>query len=345
LKDKPTVILFCQGSFGDIIHFSHLAKFIKPRIPNCTIYFAVNDKLQYQFNNGIDDPTNEILDIIELQEGIDHVGVFTSLNTIKNEKGNILNDTIILRNGDKITECSKIYEQCDFYTDSTYLDSLYIEYINDFGYHPMLKETKFNVGTKKKLSKEYIDIAIPGYGDWNNKWKNKDKEKQSLLNYIKKTVTNSRIVVIGPENGNSYLKNLQLLNNCRLFLGPHGSLAISAVGLQVDTITIGDIVPPTWDNPQYYHSGFHKAIVCRSVDHCGSYKCMEKGRRYLTQTKCNPSFAGPPWIEFGSPWIEKCPYTDSGLSCVNMTRVEDIIDAFNRWLQVRFIKGEDGRNV
>lgn len=313
------ILLYSTGGFGDALVFTHLATLLKQQLKEVHIDFCINHDFAFQFGNG---NNKDAVEILKLQNYIEDVCILDkNTGILKYSDGKFLD----------IKESSpydKVYVQQEFYSDLGYIKSLFIEFINEYGIVPNIGETRFVVQQNTFQGKFNLrNIAVPGELDWKNKWPGQETKVKEIYEILNKR--EYVLHTIGPENGKTYLENLQLLEACNLYIGPFGSIGHCAAGLGVSTITLSSIFSPVWDNPEFYHSGFHKAIVCKPQFHCGAYKCITP--KLYSQSKNNPNVSGPPLIEWNTPWIENCKYTDTGKSCVSQVEVNDFVKALDAW--------------
>ena len=312
------ILLYSTGGFGDALVFTHLATLLQQRLLDVHVDFCINHDFAFQFGNG---NNKDAVEILKLQRNIADVCILDkNTGILKFSDGKFVD----------IKESSpydKVYVQQEFYTDLGYVKSLFIEFIKEYGMVPNIGETQFRVNSTPAGKKPLNEIAVPGEQDWKNKWKGQEAKVEAL--YAELIKRGYKLNVIGPENGKTYLENLQLLQSFRLYIGPFGSIGHCAAGLGVNTITLSGIFSPYWDNPEYYHSGFHKGIICKPQFHCGNYACMTP--KLYSQPKNNAKVPGPPLIEGNSPWAEKCNYTPDRQSCVSSVTVDEFIVALDEW--------------
>jgi len=314
------ILLLASGGFGDAIVFTHLATLLKEKYPTYSIDFCIGDSFAFQFGNG---NNKDILDILQIQNNIDKLAIMNTENGMMTYSDGTTFDST------QPSPYEKLYLQRDFFTDLGYIKSLFIDFINEEGLVPNIGETKFNVFRDKTLPEKYPlnHIAVPGVKDWENKWSNNSADVKELYQIL--SDRGYILHIIGPENGKSYLENLQELAKCNMYIGTFGSIGHFAAGIGVDTITLSSIYSPVWDNPEFYHSGFHKAIVCKPKFHCGTYACIQP--KYYSQPKSNPKSLGPPTLEDNNPWVSTCRYTASGKSCVASVEAKDFVKALDQW--------------
>lgn len=326
--------IFINSGFGDMMLFTHICSLLKSLHPDCINSFAIDSKFKYQFDNGKEgtDALNELGELFILQNGVDYVGIYdkdTKQFIPKFAKTPELLEKIINEGNNYFVFDDAYTAASHYWSDINLIASMYCRFTEKHGYHPYIGETQFNVGTKKQLPIDNTKrVAIAGPINWKQKWYGKEDEIFILIDIIK-SKSDIELIEIGPENGNSYLDNLRLLNNCHLLIAPMGSLIHCAAGLGVNTISLSSIYPPTWDNPEYYHSGYHRGIACLPEKHCGDYACITPKYKYHSMDALK--WKGPPYIEYNTPWVMECPYTNSGKSCIAETTIMQLVDAFEIW--------------
>ncbi len=323
------LLLYSTGGFGDALVFTHLATLLKEteKYKNHQIDFCVNHDFGFQFGNG---NNNDAFEILKIQNNITDFVIFNRFEgTFTYPTGEIISVKTD-------SPYEHIYLQRDFYSDLGYIKSLFIEFIEEFGIVPNLGETNFRLWTDNvpTIKEPIKHIALPGELDWKNKWPGQEHKVKEIYKIL--TDRQYTIEIIGPETGKSYLNNLRALESCNLYIGPFGSIGHAAAGLGIDTITLSSIYSPIWDNPAFYHSGFHKGIVCAHSGHCGTFKCITP--KYYYPKDPDPLFYGPPVIEWNTPWIENCPYTKNGKSCVSNVEVQEFITALDQWEELNGIR-------
>lgn len=302
------ILIFNTQAFGDALLGTHLAKLQKPED---NVFFAIRDTSTLTTAEKDKDGLIQMLDILKLQHCIEGVGI-------------VQNNKFIGYQCKPPEKFDKIITQNEWFSDLGIASSMLISYYEEQGYKkfPTKVETKFNVGTKKE-KKSTLTIATAGPLDWERKW---GYFPYKLIDILKNN--NITIVFLGKDVcDNSYLKSLQELNNCHLYIGPMGSISHISAGLNVDTINICSVFPPHYDSPEYYHSGYHKSIIARSSDHCGNYKCITK--KFYDKEK--PGW-GNPQVKYDF-WTRTCDFMESGNSCVSNIKEEDIINEFGTWYE------------
>jgi len=332
--NKINILIFNNQALGDMILGTHLATVIKQDIPDCHITFAIPDNSMLTMStNNHDKGLFEMMEILALQPNIDCFALFN------NEKQGIIPVSGIKPE----KEFDKIYTQSEWWSDLGIAASMMIPYYRDklsekefssLNRKDINTETKFNVCSEKITSKYSIPtIATAGPLDWNNKYKSEER-RQEVLKGIESIAPDIRIIMLGADIGDrTYLQSLQILNNCKLYLGPEGSMSHIAAGLGIDTISLSSIYPREWLSPKYYHSGYHIDIVPRAEDTCDSFNCIKRKDFDYTQ----PQGWGNPPCQF-STWPHTCPYTKNGWSCIHNIKVEDILNEFEIWYKERYNK-------
>jgi len=182
-------------------------------------------------------------------------------------------------------------------------------------------ETQFNVGQPKD-ERNFLRIATAGAYDWAIKL-----GRIPDFSFIDRDI---EIVELGRDTrpGQTYLQSLQELNNCDLYLGPAGSMQHAAVGLGLDTITVSSILPPEYDMPEFYHSGWHHTIKCAAEHHCGDYKCIVP--KYFDPANSQSGWGNPTTkVDF---WAKKCPFMQTGVSCIASIKDYQLENAYTEWI-------------
>lgn len=305
------ILIFNTQAFGDALLGTHLAKLQKPEDK---VFFAIRDTSTLTTAEKDKDGLIQMLDILKLQDNISGVGI-------------VQNNKFISYLGQPPKNFDKIIKQNEWFSDLGIASSMLISYYEEQGYKkfPIKVETRFNVDSEKKKF-SVPTIATAGPLDWERKL---GYFPIKLINEIEKL--NYNIIHLGKDVcNNSYLKSLQELNNCNLYIGPMGSINHMAAGLSIDTINICSVFPPYYDSPEYYHSGYHKSITAQFSEHCGKYYCITE----KIYDKKKSGWGNPPtkW-DF---WTKTCSFMKDGKSCVANIKEEDIIVYFKEWYEYNY---------
>ena len=305
-------------AFGDMLLGTHVAKFIKKHITNCHITFAINQSATLTTAEKSPDGLFQMAEILLLQEGLDTIGLVND-NKIQYLMGKKSpNDSLM-----------KIIKQYEWYSDLGIVKSMFTDLFQmGFGEHNT--ETEFWFGRYPDRPTNRLKIVTLGPLDWNKKWGNEEGRKKILSHVSSKNV---ELIQIGRDiKQQRYLQALQQMQDCHLYLGPAGSVGHAAAGVGMDTIVLCEVFPPQVLSPEFYHSGYHKSIVARAENHCGSYKCITQKKFDII--KSQEGF-GNPVVEFNSFWTPTCTYMPDNKSCVAMIQPEQLIDAFDMWYNER----------
>lgn len=318
------VLIFNSQAAGDCLLGTHVAGLYKRVNPDSKVYFATRHGLTASTSE-FENESHTLLTLLRLQNHIDGVGyVFRENDSFR----------VRILTESEVVNFDEIIEQHCWFSNLGIVKSQSYSLIARYGESNFADtETKFNVGTRKQLDPNKLVISIPGPLDWNRKTKN-EQMRTSVLAGIDSVAQNYRIPVeirlTGRDVDNDNLvTSLQTLNNSNLYLGPIGLPAHAGVGLGLDTVCITSVYPAEYDCPEFYHSGWHKTVA-KPPNHCGNYSCVTP--------KIFPDTATPegPQAKYGF-WTKNCEITTNRLSCVNQTRVEDIINLFEQWVIERGI--------
>jgi|TARA_X000000950_G_scaffold80626_1_gene101363 hypothetical protein len=312
-------------AFGDSVLGMNAARRVKENNPTFTISFAVLSKFNLTTN---DSPAglNEVLEVAINQPWIDAVGVAEV-----NNEGSITNFNF---NTDSIPKIEKLILQNRWYSD------LGISRSNNVDVKEFLTEEQYLDGNielsvkSEKIKDNKVRIATNGPLDWNRKLQSENVRLDTLYG-IKEILESKNIEfelnLFGVDvNITTLYQSLQLLNRHDLFIGPAGSLTHCSTALGLDTISIPSVFPASYDLPEFYSTkGYHKTINHREENHCGDFKCVSE----KTHNGDNHTQGNPP-TRWGF-WLRNCPYTESKWACTKTVVAKDILDEFERWLNVR----------
>ena len=311
------VLIYNSQAAGDCLLGTHTARLYKQKFPDSNIYFCTRQGLVATTAES-EDESQELLELIALQEDIDGVGQI--INTTQGPAVQLLG------NSDKAIQFDEVIEQHGWYSDLGIVRSQSSNLFERYGQeHFNGTETVFNVASQKQLPSDHIVIATPGPLDWNRKTKNEALRISFLTKlkyYLEQNKIAAKILLVGRDvETGSLLQSMQKLNNCHIFIGPMGLPVHMAAGLGVDTVSITSVLPNEYDSPEFYHSGWHRSA--KSNLHCGTYACV------TPKTFPNVSPEGPS-TNWGF-WPKKCPLTENGFSCVYNTSPDLLISLFADW--------------
>lgn len=304
---KEKFMIINSQAFGDFLLGTHLARLLKDTYPDCFVGFFIPDSSN--LTTSTDGGHNEMLEIIRLQEGIDRAAVVKRGCMKQACRAEPYNNQI-----------SNVFRQNEWYSDLGIVKSMLSDYIV-MGHTNINTETQFNVGQPKD-ERNFLRIATAGTYDWAIKL-----GRVPDLSFIDKDI---ELVELGRDTrpGQTYLESLRELNNCDLYLGPAGSMGHAAVGLGLDTIIVSSTLPPEYDMPEFYHSGWHKTIKCRAEHHCGDYKCIVP--KYFDPANSQSGWGNPKTtLDF---WTKKCHFMETGISCVASIADYQLEDTYYSWM-------------
>lgn len=300
-------------ALGDCLLGTHTARLYKKRYPSSNITFLVRHNLTATTSENSQN-TAELLNILEMQYGVDNIGVITP-------DGNIQTKRAISKQFDKIIVQDK------WFSDLGIVRSQSVE-IKEDGFDDT--ETEFNVGTEKKLPNDRLVITTAGPLDWNRKLHSEKTRQQTLfgiITYLKQNSIPAEIIPLGKDVDNfTILEAMRQINNSHIFIGPLGLFVHAAAGLGVDTIHATSVFPEHYDSPKYYHSGWHRPI--KGKIHCQTYACVSEK---LSSTQVYPE---GPQAKFGF-WPKTCEFTENKMSCVNNISSTQMVEAFIEWYTER----------
>lgn len=304
------VAIYNNQAFGDCLLGTHTASLYKQRFPDHNITFLVRENLKATTSE-TENQLEELIEVLELQNGIDNVGVISHDGRIQSKH--------------PITESFyKIIVQDKWFSDLGIVKSQSYELLSDE--HFSNTETKFNVLKAKNLPTDRLVIVTCGPLDWNRKLSNETTRVNtlnSIINFLKNNNIRAEIKMLGKDVDNmTILESLQCLNNSHLYIGPMGMYVHAAAGLGVDTIHVTSVYPPEYDSPKFYHSGWHRPVIGKI--HCGTYACVSEK---LSSTQVYPE---GPQTKMGF-WPKKCEITQNKMSCVYNTNYYDIFQTFIEW--------------
>lgn len=313
--DRKIILILNPHAFGDALIGTHAARFIKKLYPDSTVIFCLNSNFnlttatEQEKLKGLE----EALDVLELQEGIDDVGV--------------MDFKIIATRRIPVTERPfKIYIQSGWYSDLNIVKSYLSEVAEEIGWNKVDTELQFSVGMDIP-KRQVFTIATCGDLDWTRKLRD-TVTPNNIFNHVKSLIPETEIIRLGRDVSNiSYLESLRILKSCHLFIGPLGSLATAAAGLGVDVISVSDVFPANLNSPEFYHSGNHHSVIVDNDRHCKSYKCVR-----LQPYKKGSKHLGTPPIEQDF-WTLTCKYMPEEKSCIARLLDSDIIEKVDLWFK------------
>jgi len=312
--DRQTILIYNSQAAGDALIGTHAARFIKQTHPNSTVIFCVRADLTLTTAETDKNGINEVLDILELQDGIDDVGIIDYSGKVFTRRKSINNGV------------DKAYQQRGWYADLGIVKSALIDIAEEIGWNNVHTDTKFNVGAVLP-KRDKFTVATAGPLDWNRKV-GSHLSFDKIFNYIKYLLPEVSILPLGRDvNQVSYLEALQTLSKCHLYLGPMGSMATAAAGLGLDTINICSVFPPSFDSPEFYHSGRHYSVIAKIEKHCKTYKCID------------PSYYRKGYLQINNPktefsfWTQTCSYMSDLKSCITNITEDDIIEKIDVWFK------------
>ena len=317
--DRQTILIYNSQATGDALIGTHAAKFIKDAHPNSTIIFCVRKDLTLTTAETDENAINEVLDILELQDCIDDVGVIDYSGNVFTRRKSI-NQSI-----------DRVYQQHGWYADLGIVKSSLVDIAEEIGWNKVHTETKFSVGAVLN-KKDKFTVATAGELDWTRKV-GKHLSVEKVFSYLRDLMPGITIMPLGRDITQvSYLESLQNLARCHLYLGPMGSMSAAAAGLGLDTINVCSVFPPGFDSPEYYHSGSHHSVTAKIEKHCKTYKCIE------------PSYYKKGHLQIGNPrtefsfWTQTCSYMQDSKSCVANITEDDIIEKIDVWFKQSNLK-------
>jgi hypothetical protein len=313
---RKTILIFNSQATGDCLIGTHAARFIKQAYPDSHIIFCVRQNLTLTTAENNKNGIFEVLEILELQEHIDDVG-FIDFQGNVNTKNNSLTSSPDI-----------IYQQHGWFSDLGVVKSALTEIAEEIGWNNIHTETKFSVGEEAHKYSQFT-VATAGPLDWNRKL-NKNLDYGKIFNYLRSLIPDVRIIPLGRDvSDSSYLTSLRELNKCHMYLGPMGSMTAMAAGLGIDTINICSVFPPTFDSPEFYHSGNHHSVTAKEDKHCGTYACIKPAfyKKEYSKTKI-----GNPETEYPF-WTNTCGYREDKKSCVINITEDDIIEKIDKWFK------------
>lgn len=311
--DKENILIANNQAFGDCLLGTHAARFIKKKYPSSTITFTIKHDFNLTTATDRRQGLKEALQILSLQDYIDDVGVINPEDM----------SVVLVKNISK-GQFSKYYLQAGWFADLGIAKSAIAPIASEIGWSNVHTNTKFNVGisTNKRPT---TTVALPGPLDWTRKLGNHISITE-ITNHLSNLIPDVEFIVLGRDVFSAtYLEALQLLSMCHLYIGPSGSLGLAAAGLDVDVIHICNVFPPTFDSPEFYHSGNHHSVVAQQAKHCGTYKCITP-----TLYRSNIPHVGPPPTEHDF-WSMTCRHMPDNKSCIANITTEDIIDKIDKW--------------
>jgi len=315
-------------AFGDSVLGINAARRLKENNPDFLISYSYLNRFNLTTNDGANG-LFEALEVLEHQPWIDAVGVAQTDNT-----GRIT--------GLNLNDQSEDFKKVDdvIFHDRWFSD-LGISRSQNVPIKKYLTEEQFLDGNlelfveSEKIKDDTLRIATHGPLDWNRKLMNESLRLDVMFG-LKEICDNRNITyeidMFGVDIGNySLYTALNILNRNDIFIGPAGSLTHSATALGLDTITIPSVFPVEYDLPEFYstNKGTHISVRHRAENHCGDFKCVSKKEHDAEDKRPN----NPP-TEWGF-WLKACPHTDSKLACTKMVQSKDILDSFERLLDVR----------
>jgi hypothetical protein len=311
------VLIYNSQAAGDCMLGTHTARLYSLMFPNSNIYFCTRYGLVPTTAEG-EEESLELLQLIAMQ---DHIrGVGQVVNTVNGPQVQLLG------NHSSPISFDEVIEQHSWFSNLGIVKSQSAALFERYGeIYYSNTETQFNVGSVKQLPKDHIVIATPGPLDWNRKTKNEALRISFLTKlkyFLEQNKISAKILLVGRdvENG-TLLSSVQKLNNCHIFIGPIGFHTHMAAGLGVDTISVTSVLPEQYDNPKFYHSGWHQ--FTKSQFHCGTYACVSE----KTYPDASPEGPQTKW----GFWPKKCPHTENGFSCVHNTSPDVLISLFADW--------------
>lgn len=313
--DSKIILILNPHAFGDALIGTHAAKFIKKLYPDSQVVFCLNSEFNLTTASKEERQKGlwEALEILELQEGIDDVGIMST-------------EFIATKRIEVIEKPFKMYIQSGWHSNLNIVKSMLAEVAEEIGWNNINTELQFSVGVEVP-KRPVFTIATSGSLDWTRKLRN-TITPNTLFNYVKTLIPEAEVVALGRDVSNmSYLESLRVLKSCHLFIGPLGSLATAAAGLGVDVISISDVFPAALNSPEFYHSGNHHSVIAKNDKHCKSYKCTrafpyKKGYKHV----------GTPPIEYDF-WTMTCDYMPDGKSCIANLTDEDVIEKIDLWFK------------
>jgi len=291
---------------------THAARFIKQAHPDSNIVFCIRENFELTTTKIIGQGVMETLDILSLQEGIDDVGIVLADGRVMSRKNSIQNGIY------------KVYNQHGWYADLGIVKSALVDIAEEIGWNNVNTETNFSVG--EQLDKRPVfSVVTAGPLDWDRKLgQNIDLAK--VFGYLRHLIPEATIIPLGRDiNQQTYLEALKTLSTCHLYIGPMGSMTAAAAGLGVDTINVCSVFPPSFDSPEFYHSGNHHSVTAKNDKHCITYKCIKAAYYKKDEIKINN-----PEVE-NHFWTQTCKYMPDNKSCVANITAEDIIEKIDLW--------------
>lgn len=314
------ILIFCMEAFGDTLISTHLGTLYKQKYPDCNIFMTVRPYMNLTTSANQEEGLEEILDIIELQPGVDGVGFLLPDGIYRHKRGKVLQEQPDLT----------IIEK-EWFSDLGLVGSHIVPFYAT-PEKPFVKRESmdtnlvFSVGEEKKLP-EKLTIATQGPFEWGRKINGEETQKEVVAE-LKKYADVLELDV--KTHKGTYLDALKQVNNCHLFIGPIGSMAHAAAGLGVDTINITSVFPPEYDSPEFYmKTGKHLTISPNKKNHCGDYKCITP-KNFDPQTY-NKSY-GNPKTEWDF-WTHECSYMPNNKSCLTYYTTKQILDKFYEWYE------------
>tara|TARA_Y100000034_G_scaffold136800_1_gene215881 strand:+ start:10929 stop:11912 length:984 start_codon:yes stop_codon:yes gene_type:complete len=327
MSNYKHIVIFNSQAFGDALVGTHLARLFRDKYPKAFITFAIPSYMNLTTSSSQPEGLKDIVNILSLQYGIDNISFLRrydenngELKIVKGKEPNVAPDLFI--------------EQKEWWGDlglagSAVLPYYLLEDPNNISREILDTETSFSIGTKKELP-EQLTVVTQGPFEWGRKLGNEQLQKDVVDSIRKK----GKVIELDVKCfDGSYLEALQIVNNCHLFIGPAGSMAHAAAGLGVDTITIASVFPEKYDTPIDHKDGYHLAVVPKTENHCGSYKCLTK--KDFSLDTYNTGIGNPPVYDF---WAKKCEFLEDGNSCVSKYTSGQILRGFDIWFMKKWLK-------
>lgn len=307
------VAIFNNQAFGDCLLGTHTASLYKRVYPQTLITFLVRSTLRATTSES-DIQNNELLQVLELQNGIDNVGVVLLDGSVQTKYPIEKPFDAVITQDRWFSDLGIVRSQSYQFTEPEFEDT----------------ETQFRVGAPKQLPTDRIVITTAGPLDWNRKLHSERTRQQTLfgiITFLKQNNIPAEIVPLGKDvDDYTILQALQRINSSHIYIGPMGVFVHAAAGLGVDTIHATSVYPPEYDSPKFYHSGWHQPI--KSEIHCKTYACVNE-KSVSTQV-----YPEGPTTKMGF-WPKHCTLTETGKSCVNSITPESIVESFKQWYSER----------
>ena len=314
-------------AFGDSLLGINAARRLKENNPDYIVTYSLLSKFNLTTNDGMSG-LSEVLEVLDKQPWIDAVGVASLDNR------GVISGLSFTKEDEKFKKIDEVIFHDKWYSD------LGISKSNNVPIKEYITTEQYNDGNielfveSEKLEDDVLRIATNGPLDWNRKLQN-ESLRLDVMYGIKEILDArnilSEINLFGVDIHNYTLyQSLQILNKHDIFIGPAGSLTHSSTALGLDTITVPSVFPSSYDLPEFYSTkGHHLSVEHRKENHCGDFKCVsEKPHDGEDQSINNPK------TEWGF-WLRKCPFTETKLACTKTVVAKDILDCFERLLNVR----------